>query len=281
MARCLLGLEIPKICRSTKESHFCGQETYSVKQTSKYNSKALNSKQPMKILAGSSAPVGAKDGTVYFDVKQQKFQKLDGSMWCDVPKEEQDGMFLSLFGIEKYTKTDDGKYDIHENVKIIGIWEKLPIPFGTVDGNFDCSRVGLKSMLNMPSVVVGDFAAVSNKFPTIEGMPVTGGKISFNGNKLLKDFRGLPATAESDLDVSNCGVHAHYGLPRLIKGNLSATDNEFRTIPEGMEVLGDADFTQNKIISETHKSVIHGNLWLDENPCTAENDNIKENAIWS
>lgn len=237
----------------------------------------------MKITVGAAAPApnGIQQGFVYYNIKDQKFYRHDTGNWVEVPKEQEESLFLIFFGLEMAIKNADGRYDCPGNVKIVGVWDRLPITFGKIDGTFDCSRVGLKSMVNMPTLVIGDFLASANKFITCDGMPTVCGKINLSGNKLLKDFRGLPAETTDDIDVSNCGVHSHYGLPKLIKGNLSATNNEFRTIPEGIEVHGDADFTSNKIITDQTGSKITGKIWLDDNPCTAENDNIKENAIWS
>jgi len=66
---------------------------------------------------------------------------------------------------------------------------KIPIPFGTVTGRFDCSKNSLKTLENCPIVVGKDFNCENNKLTDLNGCPIQiGGSFHCYFNELKNNI---------------------------------------------------------------------------------------------
>lgn len=70
---------------------------------------------------------------------------------------------------------------------------RLVIPFGKINGSFDCSCLNLKTLQNCPEIVVGQFSCQWNFISSLEGGPkkVGGDYVAWN-NYNLKSLKGKP-----------------------------------------------------------------------------------------
>ena len=73
---------------------------------------------------------------------------------------------------KNYKKYIGKKVNVRGYVNLSGLdLRKLPITFGTVGGDFDCSYNMLTSLEGCPREVDGDFYGFSNKLKSLEGSP--------------------------------------------------------------------------------------------------------------
>lgn len=97
--------------------------------------------------------------------------------------------WLEIKGIENYTILPNLTVDVHQSVNLHGQCKHfIPIQFGTVEGDFDCSNNELLSLEGSPFNVLGKF---------------------FCGYNLLRNFEYLPIHIRSHLYCS--------GNPKLVK----------------------------------------------------------------
>lgn len=124
-------------------------------------------------------------------------------------KEEIIEKFKLIF---KLTLNQDGSYDAPSGVDLSEMdLSELPLKFGKVEGNFDCSYNKLTSLEGAPKEVGGDFDCGYNKLTSLKGGPKKVGK-NFNcdDNKL------------TSLD----------GAPKEVGGNFNCTHNKLTELPE-------------------------------------------------
>jgi hypothetical protein len=87
-----------------------------------------------------------------------------------------------------YTINPDETVDVDGYVNLLGQlgnMEKLPVKFGKVSGDFDCSMNNLTSLEGCPEYVDSDFFCYGNKLTTLEYCPKhVGGYFDCRWNKL-------------------------------------------------------------------------------------------------
>ena len=68
------------------------------------------------------------------------------------------------YGIENYTINPTGVVDVDGDIDFVGQnLEKLPLRFGRISGNFNCSGNQLTTLKGAPKEVVGNFYCSDNK----------------------------------------------------------------------------------------------------------------------
>jgi hypothetical protein len=99
---------------------------------------------------------------------------------------------LDYLDIKNYTIKDDLTVDVDGDVYIINVGlEYIPVKFGIVKGNFNCSNNNLTSLIGSPEQVDKTFNCVNNKLTTLEGLPkYIGGIIILEYNQLTS-IKGL------------------------------------------------------------------------------------------
>jgi len=177
---------------------------------------------------------------------------------------------------------DDGKINVKGNVKLRGL-SYLPISFGVVDGDFNCSFCGLLDMTGTPHTITGNMEAQSNKFLNLSGCPENiGGNLVLNGNRTLMNLSGCPKNINGTLDLYGCNLAILQGIANTIGGNLILGKNRLNGLgyfPNS--VGGSLDITDNYIVSmndDIIKKVV-GDINSEGNPCNAA-DGIEENRLW-
>jgi len=97
------------------------------------------------------------------------------------------------FGINKYTINSDGTIDVDDSVYLFRKgFTKLPLKFGKVSGNFNCSQNQLTSLEGCPRSVGGYFDCSQNKLTTLEFCPQSVGRHFDCSTNNLKDLYGFP-----------------------------------------------------------------------------------------
>jgi len=97
------------------------------------------------------------------------------------------------YGIKNYTINSDGTVDVDGNVDLTFKYlTKLPLKFGKVSGNFNCSGNNLTTLEGCPQSVGIYFCYDHNKLISLEGCPKSIGGDLFLTNNNLKDLYGFP-----------------------------------------------------------------------------------------
>ena len=93
---------------------------------------------------------------------------------------------LIQYGIKNYYINDDLTVDVDGDLNTSTLAQCLiDVKFGTINGDFDCSRLGLKSLINCPIVVKGDYKISHNRLVRLEGIAeYIGGDLWIQNNYL-------------------------------------------------------------------------------------------------
>jgi len=96
------------------------------------------------------------------------------------------------YDITDYTINSDGSIDVDCSVYIrFKRLTKLPLKFGRVSGDFDCSHNNLTSLEGCPGWVGRNFDCHNNKLTTLEGGPrVVNGNFDCSSNQLTNLIGG-------------------------------------------------------------------------------------------
>jgi hypothetical protein len=93
----------------------------------------------------------------------------------------------------KITILDTGVVNAHGSVHTKAVFDKLPVKFGQVDGNFDCSTSNLKTLEGAPDRCEGDFDCSQNQLTSLAHAPsYVQGRFWCNDNPLTS-LEHLPA----------------------------------------------------------------------------------------
>ena len=143
--------------------------------------------------------------------------------------------WLNLMSIKGYHINEDLTVDVEGDVNI----KKkdlsfIPIQFGVVMGDFDCSANKLKSLKGCPKEVEGDFSCSFNKLYSLENGP----------SKLGED---------ADYFCDNNKLLTLNGSPKKINGSFYCYHNKLSTLEYSPAYIGlDFDCSHNEL--ETLKS---------------------------
>ena len=104
------------------------------------------------------------------------------------------------------------------------------INFGKVTGNFDCSRLSLKSLKGAPQEVGGGFDCSNNKLISLKGAPQEVGE-SFNcsGNQLTS-LEGAPQEVGESFDCSFNQLTSLEGAPTEVDGSFNCYENQLTSL---------------------------------------------------
>jgi hypothetical protein len=94
---------------------------------------------------------------------------------------------------------ENGLWNSHDDVGLYNLYlTRLPLKFGTVNGDFDCSCNQLTSLEGAPNRVSGNFWCNTNKLPSLKGAPdIIGGYFNCRSNRLT-DLEGAPELVNGD-----------------------------------------------------------------------------------
>lgn len=116
----------------------------------------------------------------------------------------------------------------------------LPLKFGTVDGQFNVSRIRLKTLEGCPTDITGTFNASYNIFPDLKGGPQrVGGDYYVSYNPELKSLEGMAETVVGGLNLSTTMI----------------SEEDFKYLPKALKELRLGSCENVKSISGLHKYV--------------------------
>lgn len=156
--------------------------------------------------------------------------------------------WLSKMSINFYTIRANNIIDIHENIKIKGQMYELPVQFGIVEGNFDCSNLGLETLKGCPDIVEGYFKCSNNNLISLEYSPKkVNREFNCNYNK-LSNLKGLPKELNSHLSCSMNSLTTLEYIPSHIKGDFVCSYNKLSSFEHfPLFVDGMLNFLKNDI----------------------------------
>lgn len=138
-----------------------------------------------------------------------------------------DGEYMQKIG--DWLKTQDiANYTIDPNTYVVDVVgevqlgsfhnTKLPVKFGTIDGDFIINGCGLTTLENCPNIVKGRFACHHNKAlkSAVGGPEYVYGSADFE-NCPLTSIAGLPREVHGDLDLSGTKITSFAGIHKIIK----------------------------------------------------------------
>ena len=122
------------------------------------------------------------------------------------------------FEINGTYELKDGVYNVKGSVNLIKRVEKLPVKFGIVTGDFNCSYNNLTSLKGSPTHVDGGFYCNNNKLTSLEGCPsYVGGNFYCNNNNLTS-LEGSPNSVGGYFSCHENNLTSLKGAPTQIGG---------------------------------------------------------------
>jgi hypothetical protein len=94
-----------------------------------------------------------------------------------------------------------GMVDVDGSVELKSQLTKLPIRFGQVSGDFDCSLSKLKSLEGAPDSVGKNFYCRYNQLKSLEGAPDSVGEHFWCSNNKLASLNGAPTSVGGEFWV--------------------------------------------------------------------------------
>jgi hypothetical protein len=195
-----------------------------------------------------------KDGKVQYDTKGK-------------PKKSNDkNPQLRVSDTVNITVESDGSVNIDGDVQInvadkkdaVRLVEngKFTIPFGKINGNFNCQKLGLTTLANAPKIVNGTFDCSKNNLTTLVGAPQEVGRFIASDNKSLKSLaggskviKGITDTSKNQkeyiYDVSGCGLTSldGNGITSFGPGGFSCAGNKITSL-SGLGVVATTGVTK-------------------------------------
>ena len=122
------------------------------------------------------------------------------------------------YDITDYTINSDGSIDVDCSVYIrFKRLTKLPLKFGRVSGDFDCSHNNLTSLEGCPGWVGRNFDCHNNN---------------------LTSLKGSPSSIEDDFVCHNNKLTTLEGGPRVVNGNFDCSSNQLTNLIGGPGWVG-------------------------------------------
>jgi hypothetical protein len=144
------------------------------------------------------------------------------------------------YGIENYTINDDLSIYVNGNVNLSYFKiSNIPLKFGIVIGNFDCSDNKLTSLEGCPESVGGNFDCSYNKLKSLEGCPKwVGGDFRCSNNKMLKTLEFCPESVGRNFSCYNNKLKSLEFCPKSVGGNFICSYNKLTTLEFGPKWIG-------------------------------------------
>ena len=129
--------------------------------------------------------------------------------------------FCKEYDITNYTINEDGSIDVDDDVDLsVSDLVQIPIKFGKVSGDFNCSNNHLTTLSGCPSYVGGDFKCRFNRITNLIGSPnYIGGTFICSHNDLLTSLVGSPEYVGGVFDCSSNSLKTLVGLKTEIVGS--------------------------------------------------------------
>lgn len=168
--------------------------------------------------------------------------------------------FLKSINVKKYDIRESMIVDVNQDVFIENKIKELPIRFGIVKGNFDCSYNDLTTLKGCPNIVEGFFDCSNNALTSLKYGPQIVGDDYLCNDNLITDLRYSPNTIFNSLYCNDNKITTLLHSPVLIKNMLTCRNNLIKNTENNIEYLE--------------------LLILDGNPIEKFNINTKINEMW-
>lgn len=139
--------------------------------------------------------------------------------------------WLNQMNIKGFIIHNDLTVDVHNYVDISNKKLKfLPVQFGIILGDFNCSQNQLKSLQGSPKEVYGYLDCHENRLTNFNFLPskITGSILAYK-NK-IKSLEGLPEEVKGDLSLWQNKIKNIKYFPKLIKGSVDISFNQIKTL---------------------------------------------------
>jgi hypothetical protein len=143
-------------------------------------------------------------------------------------------------------QNEDGSWSSDSDIDISSKgYEKFPIKFKEVKGDFICHDNQLTTLENSPEYVGGNFDCHNNRLTTLEGAPEEV-KGFFNvENSKLPTLKGSPKKVGGDYLCQHNQLNTVEGVSEEIGGDFDCSDNQLRTLSGLQKVKGRIRCTGN------------------------------------
>lgn len=144
------------------------------------------------------------------------------------------GSIVDDFGNKgTYQVNKDGTIDIYGSVNLENeelAFDKIPVKFNRIYGNFNCSHTKLISLRGAPRIVDGGFWCEDCNLDSLEGGPeIVSGDVKCAYNKLTS-LNGSPTIVDGDFNCSHNKLITLKGAPKTVGGRFDCTFNELTSL---------------------------------------------------
>ena len=151
--------------------------------------------------------------------------------------------WLDYAKVQHYAIKDWG-VDVYGDVNIKALIRngQLPVKFGRISGNFDCSYNGLETLAGAPEHVGGNFVCSYNKFTSLDGCPLV-----VEGNFMMTStpctsLVGGPVRVGGDYFCPDNRLKNLVGSPKFLGGGFFCHSNELVSL-KGAPSRVDGEFS--------------------------------------
>jgi hypothetical protein len=135
---------------------------------------------------------------------------------------------LAGYGIDNFTINADGSVDVDGDVDFSDwSFDKIPIKFRKVSGDFYCYMNLLYTLKNCPEEVGGNFRCDSNRLKSLEFGPKYVGGNYYCSTNYLKNLEGSPEEVGGKFFCSNNNLNTLEGMPLEIGGDFVCRHNQY------------------------------------------------------
>jgi hypothetical protein len=157
-----------------------------------------------------------------------KKQKNKGALKMDKKEIERK---LKELGIENYSISDDGTVDVNGTVDIsFKNLTGIPVRFGIVRGDFNCSNNKLESLSGSPEKVGVSFFCHRNRLISLDSAPRVVGKAFICRSNKLTSLKGAPESINGNFDCADNELVSLTGAPRAVNGSFDCSNNKLTTL---------------------------------------------------
>jgi hypothetical protein len=160
------------------------------------------------------------------------------------------------FEIDASYQIDDhtGVVDVHNwvNVRTSNLPE-LPVQFGKVHGDFDCSQCGLTTLKGAPTWVQGAFNCSRNNLTTLTHAPDHVGQTFFCNRNRIESLVEGPSHVGRNYYCSDNRLKSLTGMPDQISGSVFCEDNLLTSLQGAPKFIG-GEFSafNNQLLDISH-----------------------------
>lgn len=141
---------------------------------------------------------------------------------------EETEVWLKEMGVENYTINEDLTVDVDGDVTL---YKKnlasLPVTFGKVSKNFDCTYNQLTSLKGGPQSIGNDFICSENKLTSLENAPQSVGGDFYCSANQLASLVGSPIFVGGHFDCSDNQLVNLKGVPQSVGGDFYCPNNPY------------------------------------------------------